>query len=95
MIRSLFFMILIMMVAGISLAEDVSPCSIDMLPIQIVRNTGHSDVTTLDEAKVSDFPPGFSTFVRGVTEHLEAKLVQEEFCLDRSVNREHSLIQCE
>ena len=52
MIRSLFFMILIMMVAGTSLAEDVLPCSVDTVPIQIIRGTNHDEVTTLFEANL-------------------------------------------
>ena len=93
MIRSLFFMILIMMVAGTSLAEDISPCSVDMVPIQIITETKYLDVTTLSVAKIRDYPEGFAPFVTAVTKHLAARLAHEKLCLDSAESREQSLLQ--
>ena len=78
-----------------ALAEEVSPCLVDVdtMPIQIVGGSGHGDVSTLSATKVINTPPGFSGFVTTVTEHLEARLTQEKLCLNSAESRERSLLQ--
>jgi len=94
MIRLILFLVVSVMAAGgTGIAENNSICSVDMVPIQIVRNTGHSAVTALSEADISDFPPGFFAFVNVVTEHLAVKLDQEKLCLSNTKGKEQSLIQ--
>jgi len=82
-----------MLTVGTSLAKDLTPCPVDMLPIQIIRADGYEEVTTLSDAKDYDSPPGFAVFVRSVTEHLHIKLAQENLCLSRNESKESSLLQ--
>jgi len=91
----LLLFMFIMMKAGTSLAQEVSPCpaGVNMVPIQIMGQIKPSSVTTLSDAKILDFPPGFLYFVTSVTEHVAAKLAQEKLCLDSAENRERSLLQ--
>ena len=93
MIRSLFFMITMVMMAGTGLAEDAPPCPADAVPIQVVRAFKCDDVTTFSEANISSTIPGFSAFATAVTEHLAAKLAQEKICPTCSKDRECSLLQ--
>lgn len=92
----LFFMISVMAAGGTSMAENVSTCPVDMVPIQIIQLRKHGPVTTLSAADLDYSTPvykKFSLFVRDVTEHLAAKLAQENFCLNNVASRERSLIQ--
>jgi len=89
----LFFMASVMVTGGTSMAENVSTCSVNTVSIQITYGTRRNEVTTLSAAKIIDFPPGFSNFVTAVTEHIAAKLAQENLCLDSTESQERSLLQ--
>lgn len=93
MIRTFIFMVIMMMPAGTCLAEDLSPCPVDTVPIQIITEKEYHEVTTLSEAKPPNYPEGFTDFVTAVTEHLAAKLGQENLCLNSAESREQSLLQ--
>ena len=94
MIRLIFFfMIGVMAAEGEGMAEDISACPVDTVPIQIIRGTEHLAVTTLSDADIIDFPPGFTAFVISVTEHIAAKLTQEKLNLDNTESKERSLLQ--
>ena len=96
MIRLILFLIAsVMMAGGTSLAENVSPCSadVDMVPIQIMYAGKHDKVTTISDVKIDDYPRGFSNFVTAVTEHVTAKLAQENLCLSSAESRERSRLQ--
>ncbi|MDL2260252.1 hypothetical protein LJB99_05195 [Deltaproteobacteria bacterium OttesenSCG-928-K17] len=75
------------------MAENVSPCSAEMVPVQIMSERGPDDVTSLSGARLRDYPRGFSSFVTTVTEHLATKLDQEKLCLDSAESRRQSLLQ--
>ena len=75
------------------MAENISPCSVDTVPIQIILGTKQRPVTTLPDAQIIDFPPGFAIFVKTVTEHIAAKLAQDNLCLGSAESQEHSLLQ--
>ena len=77
------------------MAENISTCSVDTVPIQIVNNWGEKPVTKLSAAGSAGFTgsTSFNTFITAVTEHLAAKLAQEKLCLNRSESQESSLIQ--
>jgi len=89
MLRFLIFVGGVMM-SSASMAEGVSKCPVDSLPIQIVDVKGIGSVTTLSAAKRAD---SFSTLVPTVTEHIAAKLSGEGLCLDSSESKERSLLQ--
>ena len=93
MIRLVIFFMVSLMMTGTSQAEEASPCSVDTVPIQIITETKHLDVTTLSAAKIRDYPRGFAAFVTAVTEHLAAKLGQEKLCLYSAESQEQSLLQ--
>lgn len=76
------------------MAEDDPQCPETKVPIQIITETKYHKVTTLSEATIiRDYPPGFTAFVRAVTEHLEARLAQEKLCLDSAESKGQSLLQ--
>lgn len=94
MFRSLFvFMIIMMAIGGTSLAENVSTCSVDTVPIQILNRWGDKPVTTLSAIGFPSDIPDFNTFIAAVTEHLAAKLAQEKLCLNSAESKARSLIQ--
>ncbi|MDR2724712.1 MAG: hypothetical protein LBC90_01320, partial [Candidatus Adiutrix sp.] len=90
------FCLVSMMAAGTSMAEDISQCPVDTVPIQIMSLTepGYTaDVTML--SRVSRYPaglPGFPAFATAVTEHVAAKLAQEKLCLDNAESQDRSLL---
>ena len=89
----LFLMVSVIMAGGTSMAENLSTCPVDTVPIQIVGGAGRGEVSSLSEAKITDFPPGFTAFVTTVTKHVAAKLAQEKLCLDSAESKENSLLQ--
>lgn len=90
----LFFVFMVSLIpAGTALADGVSTCSTDTVPIQILGQREPGNVTTLYEARLPDYPIGFPYFVTTVTEHVAAKLAQEKLCLDSDESRERSLLQ--
>ena len=77
------------------MAENTSTCLVDTVPIQIVNRWGEKPVTTLyadGNSRFSGFQ-SFNTFVASVTEHLAAKLSQENLCLHSAESQERSLVQ--
>jgi hypothetical protein len=95
MIRSLFFMVIMMTTGGTSMAEKTSTCPVDTVPIQIVDRWGADSVTKLSAAGEYGFSgfPSFNTFISSVTERLAARLAQENLCLNSAKSQESSLIQ--
>ena len=94
MIRLLLFLIAsVMLTGGTSMAESISTCSVDTVPIQIIGRWGGRDVATLSTIRLSSGDPNFNTFITTVTEHLAARLAQENFCLDSAESKARSLIQ--
>jgi len=92
MIRSLFFMITMVMTDGTGLAEDASPCPADAVPIQFIY-LKEQPVTTLSMTKINSILPGFPSFVTVITKHVAAKLAQEKLCLNNDESNKHSLLQ--
>ena len=96
MIRLFLFLTLsVIMACGTSMAENVSTCSVDTVPIQTMDRWGYKDITSLSAAQIQmgDTPPGFKAFVKKVTEHLAAKLGHEGLCLNSTESRAESLLQ--
>ena len=89
----IFFMAAMMAAGGTSMAEDISKCPVDTIPIQIVYGLGSRPVTTLSVAGLPLGNQSFSTFITSVTEHLAARLAQEKLCLSSAESQERSLIQ--
>jgi len=89
----LFFMAIVMVTGGTSMAENLSTCSVDTVPIQITYGTMNNQVTTLSAAKIINFPPSFPDFVTAITKHVAVKLAQENLCLDSAESQERSLLQ--
>ena len=89
---------LLVLAAGTSLIGRTSQeCSVDvdMVPIQLIYDVAQP-VTTLSAADLKDFSrisDPFNVFVRSVTEHLAAKLAQEQLCLSSAESRDRSLLQ--
>jgi len=97
-----FFFMASVMATETSMAERISQCPVDTVPIQIMAATERGKVTavmTLTAARVPGFPSGFSGFqgfpalVTAVTEHIEAKLAKDKICLDSAESKERSLLQ--
>ena len=94
MIRLILFLVVSVMAAGgTSMAENSSICSVDTVPIQIIRGVEHGPVTAFSDTNIGDYPAGFTAFVAAVTEHVAAKLGQEKLCLNSPESRERSLLQ--
>jgi hypothetical protein len=96
MIRLLIFFILsVMATGGTSMAENLSTCSVDTVPIQILNKRGDNSATTLSAAGKYGFTgnPSFNAFITAVTEHLAAKLAQEKLCLNSAESQERSLVK--
>ena len=75
------------------MAENISTCSVDTVPIQIVKSWRDTPVVTLSTVRLSSGDPSFNTFITTVTEHLAAKLAQENLCLISAESQERSLVQ--
>ncbi|MDR2689614.1 MAG: hypothetical protein LBB76_07640 [Azoarcus sp.] len=95
MLRFFLFMVSVMTV-GAS-AEDISPCTVDMVPIQIMTP---GDKIQISAARIS--PPHFRAFVETVTEHIVSRMTKDKLCINgardmenmRSVEREkRSMLQ--
>lgn len=94
MIRLLLFLLISVVAAGgTSMAENVSTCSVDMVPIQILDTLWEGKVTTLSAVGSPSGIPSFNAFVSNVTEHIAAKLAQEKLCLNSAESKERSLVQ--
>ena len=96
MIRLLIFFILsVMATGGTSMAENLSTCPVDTVPIQILNKRGDNSATTLSAAGKYGFTgnPSFNAFITAVTEHLAAKLAQEKLCLNSAESQERSLVK--
>lgn len=89
----IFFIISMVAIGGISMADNLSTCSVDTVPIQIFDTGWHSDVTTLSALGSPSGIPAFNTFVATVTEHIATKLAQEKLCLNSTESKERSLVQ--
>ncbi|MDR2220674.1 MAG: hypothetical protein LBE24_08875 [Methylobacillus sp.] len=95
MLRLLLFITGII-AAGISAAEDATPCSPDIVPIQIIDRVQQSSVITLPSFKVgmgSKRSLEFNSPVGGIMEHIATRLAEENLCQDIAKNKEHSLVQ--
>ena len=99
MFRFLLFLGGVMM-AGTSMAESVSKCPVDSVPIQLASHGEVFPETTLSAAKLSGFArlpigdyPYFPAFVTTVTEHIVAKLAEDKLCLSSAKSKEHSNLQ--
>jgi len=94
MIRSLFFfMASVMATGGTSMAENVSTCPVDMVPIQIMRGSRPRPVSTLSTVNFVSSETSFNALVTSVTEHLAAKLAQENLCITSGESKTRSLVQ--
>ena len=96
MIRLILFIVVsVTMIGGTCMAENVSTCPVDTVPIKILNRRGNNPVTTLSVAKKSfnSGTPSFNALVTTVTEHLAAKLAQENLCLNSAESQERSLVQ--
>ena len=96
MIRLILFIVVsVTMIGGTSMAENLSTCNVDTVPIQIFSTWGGEPVTTLSAAKksFSSGEPNFNAFVTSVTEHLAAKLAQENLCLSSAESKKRSLLK--
>jgi hypothetical protein len=96
MFRFFLFMAGVMAV-GACAAEDVSPCPVDAVPIQIMEPGGEIQIST-DRLG----PLYFQAFVETVTEHIAARLTQDKLCVNGAKDMEnmhsaekekHSLLQ--
>ncbi|MDR2690238.1 MAG: hypothetical protein LBB76_10845 [Azoarcus sp.] len=88
MLRFFLFMVSVMAI-GTSAAKDVSPCPIDAVPIQIM--TPGSDIKRSVAEISSD--PHFHAFVEAVTEHIAARLIRDNLCMNGAEGKNHSLLQ--
>lgn len=100
MVRSPFFMFLVVMTAGTGLvgcdsqsAKPVTPCDLGEVPFQFIRLEAKPVITVSEAKTATSSLPGFPTFVNDVTEHLASKLAQEKLCLDSAESKERSLLQ--
>ena len=94
MIRSLFFFIAsVMATGGTSMAENVSTCPVDMVPIQIMRGSSPRPVSTLSTVNFVSSDTSFNALVTSVTEHLAVKLAQENLCITNGESKARSLVQ--
>lgn len=75
------------------MAENISKCPVDTVPIQTINRWEYGDITSLSAVKISNNPPGFKTFVKKVTEHLAARLGQDGLCLNSTESKAESLLQ--
>lgn len=98
--RLRFFLFLAgMMATGAGTAGDVSPCSVDSVPIEVMTpGRGGSDVIR-SVAELSDSDPHFRAFVGAVTEHVKTRLAGDDLCIkgagsmDSAAWENHSLLQ--
>jgi hypothetical protein len=74
MLRFFLFMVSVMAVSAS--AEDISPCPVDAVPIQIMEPGGKIQIST---ARIS--PPHFHAFVEAVMEHINSRLTQDKLCV--------------
>ena len=91
MIRLFLFFMVSMMMTGVSMAEEPSPCPADTIPITIM-NAVKPQVGPLSTVNKVGFTE-FRDFVKAVTEHVAAKLAQENLCLGSIESQERSLLQ--
>ena len=93
--RKKIFIIAFLLVLG-PVAWWASRCPVDVesLSIQLVRSSKYGDVTTLSGAKDSAPLMAYNCMTI-VTEHLAAKLAQENICLNSTESKERSLLQFE
>lgn len=91
----IFIMASLMALGGTSMAEDQPTCQMDVNSLPIAVNSGpwSSGVSRLVGANLNISPPNFKDFVTKVTEHLAAKLAQENICLNSAESQERSLVQ--
>lgn len=82
-----------MVAASASAAGGVSQCPVEAVPIQIVNVKKSGPVTSLSAAKISGSRPQFRSFVRAVTEHVAARLVRDQLCIDGAESKRQSLLQ--
>jgi hypothetical protein len=74
----LFLFIASVMAIGASAAEDVSPCPVDTVPVQILSGNN----IDYSVAEISDNPPHFRAFAIAVTEHIAARLTKDKLCVN-------------
>jgi len=80
--------------AGASMAEGVSQCPADTVPVQI--RWGSSIVFSVhDKLFLSDTYPRFRTFVTAVTERIATRLAKDKLCLNSAESKERSLLRFE
>ena len=82
------------MVAGASMAEDVSQCPANTVPLQIMTK-GYGPDITFSPDKISKSLPRYRTFVTAVTERIVARLAKDKLCLDSAESKERSLLHFE
>jgi hypothetical protein len=82
-----FFLLMVgVMAASTGAAGEVSPCSVDTVPIEIMTpgNSGSRIIRSV--AELSDSDPHFRAFVAIVTEHVAARLAREQLCINDNMN---------
>jgi hypothetical protein len=76
-----------------SSAGGISQCSVETIPIQIVKAKKSGPETTLSAAEISDTDPHFRAFVTAVTEHVAARLDRDKLCIVSTNSKKRSLLQ--
>jgi hypothetical protein len=66
--------------ASAGTAGDVSSCSVDTVPIQVMT-PGHSSETMRSAAEITNALPHFRAFVTAITEHVAARLDEDKLCI--------------
>jgi hypothetical protein len=66
--------------ASAGTAGDVSSCSVETVPIEIMT-TGYGFEVMRSAAEISDDLPHFRAFVTTVTEHVAARLARDQLCI--------------
>ncbi|MDR2220675.1 MAG: hypothetical protein LBE24_08880 [Methylobacillus sp.] len=95
MLRSLLF-VTGLIAAGISIAGDITSCSPDTVPLQVIGLTRQGPVTaasTFRAWKTPTPPSYFSALMADVRELIATRLANEKLCQGITENKERSLIQ--
>jgi hypothetical protein len=78
----LFLFMAGVMVASVGVAEGVSPCPADAVPIQIMTPGYGGDGIKHSAAEISDDLPHFRAFVTDVTKHINSRLAKDKLCIN-------------
>ena len=95
--RTLRFLLFLagVMTASASAAENVSSCPGDTVPIQIMMPGYGVSPIKRSAAEIPNHLPHFQVFVTAVTEHVAARLVKDQLCMDSAESKARSLLQFE